>query len=104
MLGSNLNSDFTQAHHQPDLEQLQSWKKDGYTDIVLFGRFQPLHLGHEALLKTLRSSGLNINLVLNDKTDNISGERNPFNAHQRDKMVNLAMPWLVLILLMISLR
>ena len=33
-------------------------------------------------------------MVLNDKTDNISGERNPFNAHQRDKMVNLAMPWL----------
>lgn len=37
---------------------------------------------------------MNVNLVLNDKTDNIEGERNPFNAQQREEMIRLSMPWL----------
>lgn len=90
----NLAEKFTTADEQPSLKQLQSWKERGYTDIVLFGRFQPPHRGHRALLETLRSSDLNVNLVLNDKTDDIPGERNPFNARQREEMTRLAMPWL----------
>jgi len=92
---SSLTKKFTGNGRQcPSLTELQSWKKSGYTDIVLFGRFQPPHRGHRALLETLRASGLNVNLVLNDKTDDIPGERNPFNAHQREAMVKLSMPWL----------
>ncbi len=90
---TSLNTTFTEAGCNY-LQELTSWKEQGYTDIVLFGRFQPPHRGHRALLETLRASGLNVNLVLNDKTDNIEGERNPFNAHQREEMVRLAMPWL----------
>ena len=90
----NLVENFTTADEPPSLKQLQSWIEQGYTDIVLFGRFQPPHRGHRALLETLRSSGLNVHLLLNDKTDDIPGERNPFNAHQREEMTRLAMPWL----------
>lgn len=79
---------------QTGLTQLQDWKNRGYTDIVLFGRLQPPHRGHRALLETLRTSGLNVHLVLNDKTDNIEGERNPFNATQREEMIRLSMPWI----------
>lgn len=89
-----LNGQFTDAHAHPSLEQLKSWKKEGYTDIVLFGRFQPFHRGHEDLLETLRASDLNVNLVLNDKVDGAEGERNPFNPHQREHMAKLALPWL----------
>lgn len=76
------------------LERLQSWKDRGYTDIILFGRFQPFHKGHMNLLETLKASGLNVNLVINDKTDGIEGERNPFNFEQRKHMAQLALPWL----------
>ena len=89
-----VREDFSSAHATPSLEQLASWKEQGYTDIVLFGRLQPPHRGHMALLETLRTSGLNVNLVLNDKTDNIEGERNPFSPHQREEMARMAMPWL----------
>lgn len=90
----SLKQGFENAHQTPSMAQLQSWKDQGYTDIVLFGRMQPVHKGHIALLETIRESGLNVNLVLNDKTDGAEGERNPFNPHQREAMVNLAMPWL----------
>ncbi|HBR69269.1 MAG TPA: hypothetical protein DEA55_07845 [Rhodospirillaceae bacterium] len=91
---TSLNRKFTEAHASPHLKQLIQWKKEGYTDVVLFGRFQPPHLGHMALLETLRVSGLNVNVVLNDKTDNVRGERNPFSAVQREEMMRLALPWL----------
>lgn len=91
---SPLGTDFAGTELSPHLAELQSWQSKGYTDIVLFGRFQPPHRGHRALLETLRASGLNVNLILNDKTDDIEGERNPFNAHQREAMVRLSMPWL----------
>ena len=90
-----LNNAFLSANTvKTDLIELQEWINKGYTDIVLFGRLQPPHRGHRALLETLRSSKLNINLVLNDKTDNIEGERNPFNATQREEMIKLSMPWI----------
>lgn len=91
---SLIRGEFEKARHTSGIDQLMQWKKEGYTDIVLFGRFQPPHRGHRALLETVRESGLNVNLVLNDKTDNIEGERNPFNAKQREKMMRLSMPWL----------
>lgn len=82
-------------HHTPDpLSELLDWERRGYTDIVLFGRFQPFHKGHQTLLETLYTSGLNVNLVINDKTDGCEGERNPFNPHQRRKMALMALPWL----------
>ncbi|MFZ4761979.1 MAG: adenylyltransferase/cytidyltransferase family protein [Alphaproteobacteria bacterium] len=83
-----------QFNQNPALAPLLQWKEQGYTDIVLFGRFQPLHKGHMALLETLRQSGLTVNLVLNNKVDDRAGERNPFSADQRKEMVNLALPWL----------
>lgn len=76
------------------LGDLMKWKKEGYHKIVLFGRFQPLHKGHMQLLETLRASKLDVHLVLNDKTDDIPGERNPFNPEQKKQMVRLALPWL----------
>lgn len=76
------------------LEELKAWKDKNYTDIVLFGRFQPVHKGHMGLLETLRASGLNVNLVINDKTDGEEGERNPFNPYQRQEMAKMALPWL----------
>lgn len=91
---SALNRQFDEAYASPCLQQLQQWKQEGYTDIVLFGRLQPPHRGHRALLETLRASGLSVNLVLNDKTDDIEGERNPFNATQREEMIRLSVPWL----------
>ncbi len=78
-----------------ELSKLQSWKQKGFTDIVLFGRFQPLHKGHMSLLNTMRASGLNVNLVFNDKTDGAEGgERNPFNPFQRQEMAKMALDWL----------
>jgi len=91
---SIVSEGFSSAHATPTLEQLTSWKEQGFTDIVLFGRFQPPHRGHRALMETLRHSGLNMNLVLNDKTDSVEGDRNHFSPHQRDEMTRLAMPWL----------
>lgn len=90
----SLNGHFQGADTHPSLQQLQSWKTKGYTDIVLFGRFQPFHRGHGALLETLRATNLNVHLVLNDKTDGAEGERNPFNTSQKREMVRRAVPWL----------
>ncbi|MCB9982946.1 MAG: hypothetical protein H6861_04610 [Rhodospirillales bacterium] len=93
MKSNLLRGNFSSAHVAPTLEQLILWKEQGFTDIALFGRLQPPHRGHRALLETLRHSGLTVNLVLNDKTDSVEGDRNPFNPQQRDEMVRIAMPW-----------
>ncbi len=87
----NQRPDYTK---DPVLAPLLQWKEAGYTDIVVFGRFQPLHKGHMAFLNTLRVTGLNVHLVLNDKTDGIDGERNPFSPAQKREMVKLALPWM----------
>ena len=94
MKSNALRGDFSLANIAPTLEQLMSWKEQGFKKIVLFGRLQPPHRGHRALMETLRHSGLDVNLVLNDKTDSVEGDRNPFNTHQRDEMARISMPWL----------
>lgn len=74
-------------------QQAAKWKGEGRTKAILFGRFQPLHLGHMALLEAIRRSGLEVHVVINEKHDT-PDERNPYNFFQKIAMFGKALPWL----------
>jgi len=55
----------------------------------MYGRFQPLHMGHIALYNTARVLCDDVHIVLN-ATQGTPNNRNPFNVHQKGTMFLLA--------------
>lgn len=54
--------------------------------VLIPGRFQPLHKGHEALIQSVLDEGHDVTIGLRDG----EGECNPYSASERLQMFNVA--------------
>lgn len=67
------------------------WQDWGITKAVMFGRFQPLHEGHIAIIDAVLKTGFDVHIILNGKV-NTENNKNPYNVQQKKIMFNLALP------------
>lgn len=67
------------------------WNEWGITKAVMFGRFQPLHHGHRALIRAVRQTGFDLHIVVNGKV-NTKNKKNPYSVRQKMDMFHLAIP------------
>ncbi len=56
---------------------------------LFIGRFQPLHLGHYHVMKSIQNRG---KLIVGIGSSNVRDKRNPFSAETRKKMVRALFP------------
>ncbi len=76
---------------EKNLQEIKSWKEKGKTTAILFGRFQPLHKGHIAMINAVLESGLDLHIFIKSDVDSENG-KNPFSVEQRKKMFKKALP------------
>lgn len=76
-------------HKRSNAKLANLFESDGKQVLVIYpGRFQPIHLGHQAVFQKLKEEyGDNVYIATSDKTD---GERSPFSYNDKTVMARAA--------------
>ncbi len=77
--------------HPEFMRQISELKGQGKTKALVFGRFQPLHPGHQLFFNAVLQSGLELHIFLNSKANTPDG-RNPYTVRQKRRMFELVLP------------
>ncbi len=70
-------------------ERLAHLKAQGKTKLVVLGRFQPFHKGHEDMIRAALATGLTVYISIDHRVDE---KYNPYSPPQRKQMIHSVFP------------